>query len=327
MEKDIQVVRFKSHDPVEHAEFLKPWDLQIGQVLPGRFEGSVDAVLTPSMILYDERWSPRCIARGSTPPGYVLIGALVVSDPGGSTWCSADLGPRSLATAPPAAEMCFRAPDCSRQAAILVRQEVLRQSLGEEWYDRFVDQRFLTSRAPVGSWVGGAIIQTVRRFTTRPKLLSQSYEVRSLESRLLDLLIRCTKTVAGPTVRGSPSRRSRAVEAALEFAATQRGRTTALALSSVAGVSQRTLEYAFSERLGTTPGRYLRTLRLNGVRRDLLASDPQGTQVWRVASAWGFHNHGRFSAQYRRQFAASPSHDLRESRRAKRASPSSLSAP
>ena len=76
------------------------------------------------------------------------------------------------------------------------------------------------------------------------------------------------------------------------------------------GVSQRTLQYAFRQAMQVTPVAYLRILRLNRVRSELLASESPDTTVTRIATTWGFLHLGKFSQDYRRMFGELPSETL-----------------
>jgi AraC family ethanolamine operon transcriptional activator len=78
-------------------------------------------------------------------------------------------------------------------------------------------------------------------------------------------------------------------------------------LCQVANLSERNLQYAFKEYLGVTPTRYLRLLRLNGARRELLCAQPRKDRVVDVALNWGFVELGRFAAEYRQIFQELPS--------------------
>jgi len=73
-----------------------------------------------------------------------------------------------------------------------------------------------------------------------------------------------------------------------------------------AGVSWRTLDYAFRERLGVSPKRYLTSLRLDRVRKELHRRDA-GERIADIANRWGFWHLGQFAADYRRQFEELPS--------------------
>jgi AraC-like DNA-binding protein len=82
-------------------------------------------------------------------------------------------------------------------------------------------------------------------------------------------------------------------------------------LCRVAGVSERTLEYAFKELLGLTPIGYLVRLRLHRVRQALLAATHGSTTVSAEALNWGFWHFGEFSRTYKECFGELPSDTLR----------------
>lgn len=83
------------------------------------------------------------------------------------------------------------------------------------------------------------------------------------------------------------------------------------------GLSSRTLQYSFQKRYSCSPMEFLRQLRMEGVRQDLLAPEPDDT-VTSLAAKWGFVHFGRFSVEYGARFGERPSDTLR--RRLKRAS-------
>jgi len=74
------------------------------------------------------------------------------------------------------------------------------------------------------------------------------------------------------------------------------------------GASRRKLNYCFQDVLGTSPLKYLRALRLNGVRRELRGG---AASVQQAAARWGFWQLGEFAAAYRRQFGELPSQTLK----------------
>ncbi|AAZ26581.1 MULTISPECIES: helix-turn-helix domain-containing protein [Colwellia] len=82
-------------------------------------------------------------------------------------------------------------------------------------------------------------------------------------------------------------------------------------LCKVAKLSERNLQYGFKEYLGVTPIRYLRLLRLNGVRRDLLVNRGKKDKIVDVALDWGFIELGRFASEYRQLFQELPSATLK----------------
>ena len=82
-------------------------------------------------------------------------------------------------------------------------------------------------------------------------------------------------------------------------------------LCEAAGVSERTLQYAFQELLGMTPVAYLTRLRLHQVRQARRTATLASTTVTREALRWGFWHFGDFSRAYKNCFGELPSDTLR----------------
>jgi AraC family ethanolamine operon transcriptional activator len=96
-----------------------------------------------------------------------------------------------------------------------------------------------------------------------------------------------------------------------EYLDAHRGEAPSIpALCSIAGVSERTLEYAFRELVGVTPVRYLKLRRLNQVRRALRAPEAGARSVTEIALRAGFYDLGRFAGEYRALFGELPSQTL-----------------
>lgn len=87
---------------------------------------------------------------------------------------------------------------------------------------------------------------------------------------------------------------------------------TAELLASLTGVSVRTLYAGFRKFRGVSPMRYLRELRMERIREDLLDTE-KPRSVTAIATHWGFFELGRFSAEYRKRYGESPSDSLRRS--------------
>jgi AraC-like DNA-binding protein len=84
-------------------------------------------------------------------------------------------------------------------------------------------------------------------------------------------------------------------------------------VAATAGVSVRTLQYAFRRHHGCTPTQFLRDRRLELARERLLRSGP-GTTVTGVALDSGFGHLGDFGVAYRARFGERPSDTLRRQR-------------
>lgn len=81
------------------------------------------------------------------------------------------------------------------------------------------------------------------------------------------------------------------------------------------GISRRVLQYSFQDVLDINPVAYLRLLRLNGARRDLIHAREKSSQVKDVVTRWGFWHLSRFSSEYKKMFNELPSETLRQATR------------
>lgn len=95
-------------------------------------------------------------------------------------------------------------------------------------------------------------------------------------------------------------------------------------LSTIVGVSERTLRMAFEEYFGVAPAKYLKGRRLHQARNLLKAADPNTTGVTEIALGLGILELGRFSHDYKQLFNELPSATLRNNDAPSRA-PSHLS--
>jgi AraC-like DNA-binding protein len=120
-----------------------------------------------------------------------------------------------------------------------------------------------------------------------------------------------------------PNNKQRAIEAASQPAAPffvrrveqfieehARDTIALVDLTGVAGVSTRALQTSFRRFRNTTPMAYLRTVRLELARTELMNAGRQGSSVAAVANAVGLGHLGRFARDYHTRFGELPSHTL-----------------
>lgn len=84
-------------------------------------------------------------------------------------------------------------------------------------------------------------------------------------------------------------------------------------LAALAKVSVRSLQAGFKEYCGLSPMQYLRQIRLDKARTDLINTETATLSVAEVALRWGFHQ-GRFSAEYKQRFGETPGQTLQRAR-------------
>ncbi|GAB3249308.1 AraC family transcriptional regulator [Arthrobacter pigmenti] len=83
-------------------------------------------------------------------------------------------------------------------------------------------------------------------------------------------------------------------------------------LARAGGMSIRTLHSAFQRTFEISPMAYVRRMRLDRVRTDLIADNNNAeARVTDVAMKWGFFHLSRFAQQYKQRFGESPSETVR----------------
>jgi AraC-like DNA-binding protein len=115
-----------------------------------------------------------------------------------------------------------------------------------------------------------------------------------------------------PASRVSPSIAPRAVKQAIDYMRANVGEPLRIRdVADACCVTPRTLENGFRDFKGTTPIAYLRWLRLEAVRRELLAIGSD-VRISEIARRWGFVDMGRFAERYRRAYGELPSETVRK---------------
>ena len=79
-------------------------------------------------------------------------------------------------------------------------------------------------------------------------------------------------------------------------------------LSNRFNISERALQYGFQKIFGITPKRFIKTLRLNEVHKEILKTKGE-VKISQVAIKWGFENFGRFSHEYQKIYGLLPSEE------------------
>ena len=141
-----------------------------------------------------------------------------------------------------------------------------------------------------------------------PALVQDPATRRVLSGDLVPLLVEALAHRTGHCERlARPPARIELVKAAQAWMADHPDEPIHLdALCRQVAAGRRSLLQGFREHLGMGPMAYLKLQRLHGVRRALLAADPQATRISELAAQWGFLNAGHFARDYRTLFGEHP---------------------
>ncbi|PKH86277.1 helix-turn-helix domain-containing protein [Colwellia sp. Bg11-28] len=188
----------------------------------------------------------------------------------------------------------------SRSIELLTGEEV-----PQAW---FVSQACLTEPHALKTYACG-LDNILTIIKSRPEILKKDNVQRMLSDSILRLILKVlSKTTPINVQQVSPSNRAQGVRMVIDYLHHYADQVPTIPeLCNIAKLSERNLQYGFNEYLGITPIRYLRLVRLNGVKRDLLLSHPKKDRIVDIALNWGFIELGRFAGEYRQLFQELPS--------------------
>lgn len=308
-----QAVVSVAHDADEQARNLIGWRQTYDQLAAGRFVGTLTELPLDTMKLFRESTShllrQACEVRGDA----YWFGIPLAND-GSARVDACRIGPGALAFRPGNVEFELLTPAQFSIYGVVVRGDVLRR-YAEEVEHRALDERLF---AQCVIQVGDA------RLARLCALLGQRLDGAAaaggpladaqrddLQAGVLAALFDACAQPADDGAGSAPSTRRWIVEQAREYVLAHRTRPVGVPeLCEQLHVSRRTLQYCFQDVLGMAPATYLRTLRLNGARRDLCGRAAGSVQD--VAAAWGFWHLSQFATDYRRMFGKRPSETLRD---------------
>jgi len=315
----LQVLRQQFSDFDELAEAVHGWGLDWVQLDCGPLDAAVQQITTPTALLSRFRFSRKFHQRGTTPPGVRTFGLIGKRSPE-VAWCG-HTGRGTHILAFPANDLfeVISLPgfhgdtvsipeDCMRlvaeAAGLADPLEQIPNGLA------FID---IDPRRQIA--VRNAISRLYTAAAANGNGVSDATVISEMELDLVSKLVEALQTT--PQSHGTPPEprlRTRAIRSALDHIEAHADVPPSVEeICRASGVSWRTLDYAFRDRFGVTPKRYLQALRLHQVRREMLDAD-RPRPISEVAAHWGFWHMGQFAKDYRRQFGELPSETLRKTR-------------
>lgn len=196
----------------------------------------------------------------------------------------------------------------NRDAFNVNYQRLTGQDIPSEW---LISKSCATDPEALNRYATG-LDSIIRRVQSQPEILHCPGVLRMLGANTLRLALNALMPTTPYVEKTNPRpRRIKGVRLVIDFLHSYASQLPTIPeLCGIAQLSERNLQYGFREYIGITPIRYLRLVRLNGVRRELLISRHDTVKVMDVALKWGFLELGRFAGEYRQLFLELPSETL-----------------
>jgi AraC-like DNA-binding protein len=149
----------------------------------------------------------------------------------------------------------------------------------------------------------------VRRVEARSEVLADPEAAHGLEQQVIEALVECLSAGSVEEETGAAARR-RATLARFEDLLESDPFLSIADIGATLGVSKRILRECCNRHLGIGPSRYRRLRRMQEVHRALKSETPGALSVSEVVTRHGFHDLGRFAANYRAIYGELPSATL-----------------
>ncbi|AJP48891.1 hypothetical protein PG1C_11560 [Rugosibacter aromaticivorans] len=304
-------------DSDEHAKSMFGWNQSCDQMTPGAFDGKVVEMWIKGMQIFRATANRSVCQSGHFWKNYRVIGMPLEMSSMGLLSKQAitldtlftfqsELG-FSLSTPEEFDAIAIAIPDTTLEKLMVERGiGSIRRLMGDTMNvlrpnpDKLVELRNCLTSA-----------LDPRNF--RQELLHDPQAQQTMRSTIIDHVLETLRSAQPAPMRTrSFKAHSHLVHEAINLALANASEPPTVAgLCRRLKVSQRMLNYSFLETVGTAPLQYLRSRRLNGVRRDLRATSARPVTIGDVADRWGFRHLPRFAAEYRSLFGELPSETLR----------------
>jgi len=298
----------RANDADEHARNLSQWDQRYDQLSSGSFAGEVTELWLPKTQVFVERANQQLRQTCAAWPHSVWFGIPDMAD-GLMSMGSKQLSARAVCIRDGGAEFdLLTAPDFNLFGVVLDRDSFASylDSTCHLDLERVLQQGDVRDLAP------GRKENLCRKLAN---VLSDAHEdsanleaVTELQERIFAAL---AGVLTGQDSQPASTQRTRVQYQNLVSKVRQRVLADPETPPNIADlctqlhVSRRALQNGIEEITGLSPLTYIRSLRLNEVRRALRADGSR--PISSVAYDWGFSHLSQFAQDYRRQFGELPS--------------------
>lgn len=299
-----------------HAPALQGWKHTYSQISAGALESSLMQFTSGRSHVFRERLGQRVVQHGEAPRDKICF-AMPVGMPWVACIQGRQAGVGSIFFLRSGQEFMCHMPKGMDLLGLTFRRDLFEQAL--ERTQRAAEINALLKQPVIkvpARRFAGCRRRLLAMFTESMlngdlgETLEREHELeRAMLDELLELLSdpNCDRRQRPPT-----STHSFIVEKCHHLAMSKTiSAPTVIELCERLQVSRRTVQNSFRNVVETTPLNYLRSVRLNGVRRELMFTHASDLSVGDAAARWGFFHLSHFAADYQELFGELPSQTKR----------------
>lgn len=305
----MQTLRLDFTDVHTHASSVANWNQIYDQITAGRFCSSLRRITLGQLDVFRETLNQRVVQHGQAPASMVHFAVpLRPTIPLSLQGCQ--VGSHAVMALRSNEEFVFHVPPDMDSLQMSVHNDLLEALAPSLWQQLYRHRQRVPVLQVSPSQLDATralLVETFDSALGNADLMDFAGSQKLIQHRFVSLILDLLEGVS-PDERPNLTyathsdivRRSQQI-----VQDTPDEPLTVLDLSQKLRVSRRTLQNSFQLITGTSPVDYLRSIRLNGVRRMLLSARER--TVRDAAGYWGFFHMGHFSRDYRRLFDELPS--------------------
>lgn len=315
----MSICRFKVdcfEDVHLHASAVRDWKQTYSQITAGALSSSLAQVATPRFHVFREKINQRVVQHGEAPRRRVCF-AVPLLVPGAIRIQGREADDNSIFVLRGGEEFMFHMPMDMDMLAITFERGAFEEGLSSTPWTTEITTLM---KQPVIRLPVRRLAETRRRLLAlfseslaNDEMTSSPDRERQLEQAMLEELLQLLSDPACDRTQRQPSSlRSFIVEKCHRMTVLDAANApNVIELCQRLRVSRRTVQNSFRSVAETTPVNYIRSIRLNGVRRELMSTTAAELPIGDAAARWGFLHLSHFAVDYRELFGELPSQTRR----------------
>ncbi|GAA6140975.1 helix-turn-helix domain-containing protein [Hydrogenophaga sp. 5NK40-0174] len=307
--------RDRFNDVHLHATSVHGWGQTYSQISAGAVQCELSQWSTARMHAFREHINQRVVQHGEAPRDHICF-AVPLSVPGEARVQGRSADDKCIFVLQGGDEFMFHMPMDMDMLSLTFEREAFEQVMSGAPWPTGIDSLL---KQPVVQVPGHRLAQSRKRLLAMFDTVIASpmgvstVEERGIEQAMLGELLRL---ISDPgcdrSQRHGSSSRSFIVEKCHRMTLSDAAHAPSVVdLCKRLRVSRRTVQNSFKSVTETNPVSYMRSVRLNGVRRELMATTPQQLSIGDAAAKWGFFHLSHFASEYHDLFAELPSQTQR----------------
>lgn len=302
-------------DVNQHAHSLQNWPQEYNQLSSGKFEGFLEDIQLDSVRVFRERMKQKVVQNTHTPPGKISLMIPHHMDASDTSDQARQIMADGVTLLPYESDFVFVGPAELDYSVIAVDQQRLSQLLSPETYSRLIGfSKSHGVKTDPGTLTRlrhhlALLLQQLTSIPEDPALSEPQIQqqLKAIEDQIILMVL--TIYDANESGISHPKRlgnqHNYIVHCCHDYVTSSEGSCASVVdICESLHIPHRTLNYSFHKATGTSPMQYLRAVKLNAARRELLQT---GLSITDIAANYGFFHMGYFSQEYRRLFGETPS--------------------